>query len=68
MQDEIGFGDLLERRTKRGDERMRQPVDESDRVGDEQIAAVGQPHTADQRIERHEQRVRSVGASPASAG
>ena len=36
---------------------MRQPIDESDRVGHEQLAAVGQPHLPDQRIERHEQRV-----------
>ena len=59
--DEIGVGGLFERGAERRDQRVRQPVDESDGVGDQQLAAVGQPHLADQRIERDEQRVRRLG-------
>ncbi len=58
VQHEIRVGHLLERRAKRRDERVRQPIDEADGVRHEQLAAVGQPHLADERIERDEQRVR----------
>ena len=57
VQQQIRVGDLLERRAERRDERVRQPVDEPDRVRHEQLAPVGQPHLPDERIERHEQRV-----------
>ena len=67
VQHEIGVGDLLERGAKRRHQRVRQPIDESDRVGDEQLAAVGQPDLADQRIERDEQRVGGLGVRLASA-
>ena len=66
VQHQIGLGDLFERRAERRDQRVRQAVDEADGVGDEQLAAVGQPHLADQRIERHEQRVRRLGVGAAS--
>ena len=62
--DEIGLGHLFERRAERGDQCVRQPVDEPDRVGDQQVAAIGQRHAPDQRVERHEQRVLGRGAFP----
>ena len=58
MQQQVGRRDLLERRAKGGDQRVRQPLDEADRVGHEQLAPIRQPHLADERIERDEQRVR----------
>ena len=67
VQDEIGLGDLFERRAKRRDQRVRQPIDEADRVGHQQLAAVGQPHLPHERIERDEQRVRRLGVRRASA-
>ena len=51
-------GDLFERGAKRRDQRVRQPLDEADRVRHEQLAAIGQPHLPHERIERDEQRVR----------
>ena len=57
MQHQVGLGHFLERGPKRGDERVRQPVDEADRVRDEQLAPIRQTHLSHQRIERHEQRV-----------
>ena len=67
VQHEIGLGDFLERRAERRDQRVRQPIDEPDRVRHEQLAAVGQPHLPDQRVERDEQRVGRLGVRPASA-
>ena len=58
VQQQVGAGDLLERGAKRRDQRVRQPIDEADRVGDQQLAAIRQLDLAHQRIERHEQRVR----------
>ena len=58
VQHQIGFGRLFERRAKRGHQRMRQAIDEADRVREQQLALIRQLHAADQRIERHEQRVR----------
>ena len=49
---------------ERRDERVRQPVDEPDRVRHEHLAPIGQPHLAHQRIERHEQRVRRSAPAP----
>ena len=40
---------------------VRQPLDESDRVRDEQLATVGQLHLAHERVERDEQCVRRDG-------
>ena len=67
VQQQIGSGDFLERRAERGDQRMRQPLDEADRVGDQQLAPIRQLHLADQRIERDEQRVRRHRVVAASA-
>ena len=64
MQHQVGVGDFLERRAERRDQRVRQPIDEADRVRHQQLAAVGQPHLPDERIERHEQRVRRLGVRP----
>ena len=58
VQQQVRLGDLLERRAERGDQRVRQAVDEPDRVRHQQLAAVRQLHAAHQRIERDEQRVR----------
>ena len=57
MQREVCFGDLLERGAKRGDERMRQTIDETHGVGDEQFAAIRKTNLADERIQRDEERV-----------
>ena len=57
MQDEIGLRHLFERRAKRRDQGVRQPIDEPDRVRHEQLAAVGQAHLTHQGVERHEERV-----------
>ena len=61
---QIGLGDLLERRPERRHQRVRQPVDESDRVRHEQLAPVRQSDLADERIERDEQRIRRFGIRP----
>jgi Na+:H+ antiporter len=58
MQREIRLCHFLERGAKRRDQRVWKPVDESNGVRDEQMAAVRQPHLANKRIERHKQRVR----------
>ena len=57
MQQQIGVGRLLERGAEGRHERVRQPLDEADGVRDQQLARVGQPHPAHQRIERDEERV-----------
>ena len=67
VQHQVGVGDFLERGAKRRDQRVRQPIDEADGVGHQQLAAVGQPHLPHQRIERHEQRVRTLRRRRASA-
>jgi hypothetical protein len=41
-----------------GDQRVRQAIDESDRVRDEKLAAIRQRDAADEGIQRHEERVR----------
>ena len=68
MQEQIGGRHFLERRPEGGDELMRQPIDEPDRVGQQHLPRIGQLHAAHQRIERHEQRVRHHGAGARSAG
>ena len=67
MQHEIGLGHLLERGAERRHERVRQPIDEADRVGHQQLAAIRQPHAAHERIERDEQRVGRLRRLAASA-
>ena len=67
VQHEIGLRHFLERRAKRRDQRVRQTIDEPDRVRHEQLAAVGQPDLPDERIERDEQRIGRLGARRASA-
>ena len=61
VQQQVGLGHFLERRAEGGDQRVRQPIDEADRVGDQQLAAIRQLDAADERIERHEERVRRDG-------
>ncbi len=58
VHDQIGFGRLFERGAEGRHQRVRQPVDEADRVGDQHLALVGQAHAAHQRIERDEEGVR----------
>ena len=67
VQHQIGVGGFFERGAKRRDQRVRQPIDESDRVAQQQLAAIGQVDAPHQRIERHEQRVRRFGVGLASA-
>ncbi len=58
VHQQIGGRHFLERRAKCRDERVRKPIDEADRVRHEQLAPVRQPHFSDQRIQRHEERIR----------
>ncbi|MCK7529291.1 MAG: hypothetical protein MZV64_72935 [Ignavibacteriales bacterium] len=55
-------------RAERRDQRVRQPIDEPDRVRHEQLALIRQPHLAQQRVQRHEQRVRGYAPLRRSAG
>ena len=68
VQRQVRLGHLFERRAKRRDKRVRQSIDETHRVGHQQLARSRQPHLPDERIERHEQRVRRHGLSHSSAG
>ena len=61
VQHQVRLGHLFERRAKRRDERVRQPIDESDGVGHQQLPLVRQAHLPHQRIQRDEQRVRRFG-------
>ena len=54
---QVGVGGLLERGAEGGHQRVRQPIDEANRVRHEQLALIGQAHAAHQRIERDEERV-----------
>jgi hypothetical protein len=67
VERKIRFRHLLERGTERRDERMREAIDEPDRVGDEQFAPIRQPHLPHERVERHEQRVGRPPLSHSSA-
>ena len=60
VQHEIGVGRFFERGAKRRHQRVRQPIDEADRVAQQQLAAIGQVDAPHQRIERDEQRVRTL--------
>ena len=68
VQHEIGIGGFFERGAKRRDQRVRQAIDEADRVAQQQLAPIGQVDAPDQRIERDEQRVRRFRIRLASAG
>ena len=57
VQHEIGLRDLFERRAKCRDQRVREPIDEANRVGEKQFTPIGQLHLPDERIECHEQGV-----------
>ena len=57
MQRQVRFRHLLERRPKRRDQGVRQPVDETDRVRDQQLPAVAQTNPPQQRIKGDEERV-----------
>ena len=57
VQDQVGVDDLLERRSERLDQLVRQVAHEADGVGERVLAAAGRPRPADGRVERGEQRV-----------
>ena len=57
VQDQVGVGDLLQRRAERLDQLVRQVPDEPDGVGERVVAAVGGLGPADRRVEGGEQRV-----------
>ena len=57
MQDEVGLEHLLERGAESRDQHRRQVGDEADRVGEDHLLAVRQPHAAERRVERREEHV-----------
>ena len=57
VQRQVRLGHFFEGGAERRDQRMRQPIDEADGIRQEQLAAVGQPDLAQQRIEGDEQRI-----------
>ena len=57
MDDDIGLGDLFQRRAERGDEMGRQVGDEADRVRQDRLAARRQVEPAHRRVEGREQQV-----------
>ena len=57
VQDQVGVGDLLQRRAERLDELVRQRPDEADGVRERVDAAVDRLGAPDGRVERGEQRV-----------
>ena len=67
MQQQIGVGGFLERGAEGGDQRVRQPIDETDGVGDQQLAGVGQADPPHQGIERDEQGVGDLGGGARQA-
>ena len=67
VQQQIGLHDFLERGAERGDQAVRQAIDEADRVRQQDLRPAGQPHLAQQRIERDEQRVRDERFLPRQA-
>src|SRR5712691_3010421 len=64
VQHQVGVARLLERRPEGGDQRVRQPVDETDSVRDEELAAVRQAQLPHERIERDEERVGRLRVRP----
>ena len=67
VQQQIGLHHFLERGAERRDQAVRQAIDEADRVRQQDLRPVGQPHLAQQRIERDEQRVRDERFLPREA-
>ena len=63
VQRQVRFGHLFERRAEGGHERVRQPIDEPDRVRDQQLAPIRKANLANERVERDEQRVGDHGRS-----
>ncbi len=57
VQQEVGLLHLFERRLERGHQVGGQFLNETNGVGEEHLAPVGQPHQAGRRIEGDEQRV-----------
>ena len=55
---------FFERRAECRDEGVRKPIDEPDRVGHEEFAAIAQAHLSHQWIQRDEQRVGRLGVRP----
>ena len=67
VQQQIGLARLLQRRTKSGDQFVRQCAHESHRVRQHHLAHVGQFHAAHGRIERRKQLVGNEGVALRSA-
>ena len=57
MNDQVGGGDFLKRRTESGDELGRQVGHKADRVGQDRLVDAGQPDFAHRRIERGEKHI-----------
>ena len=57
VQQQVGGGDLLQRRAERLDQLVRQVPDEADGVGERVLPAVGRLRAPDRRVEGREQRV-----------
>ena len=55
---QIGLRHFLERRTKRGHQRVRQSIDETHCVGNQKLTTIGQTNPPHKRIEGHKQSVR----------
>ena len=68
VQDEVGLGDLLERRAERLDQLVRQVPDEADGVGQRVDPAVARRGAARGRVEGGEQRVLDQDRRRRSAG
>ena len=62
VQNQVGFARLLQRRTERRDQLVRQVPDEAHRVGQHDGASVGQFEAADRRVQRREKLVLDVDA------
>ena len=58
VQQQVRLRHLLERGAERRDQRVRQLLDEADRVDQQQLPAAAQPDLAHQRVERHEELAR----------
>ena len=57
VQQQVGVDNILERRTERFHQLVRESLHEADRVGDEHRLAAGEPQPARRRIERREELV-----------
>ena len=63
VQQQVGLDHLLERRAKRGDQRVRQLAHEAHGVDQHQLAPRPQLYLAHERVERHEELVRHRSAA-----